>query len=731
MHFIHFIFSCKQKTQRHEVRKSTVRGYRAMFCRAAAVALMTGFMSGLATAGSVAVAGVNAEANARANVEGNARANVEADAGANVEADAGAADSLPEGFSDSDPKADGTASTFAEELRGVWITNVDSDVLFDRREMEQAMDYLASQGINVVFPVVWNKGFTLHPSAVMDSIFGVSQASYFRNQDRDPLREIITEAHRAGMEVIPWFEYGFAGSFGGTNFIFQRKPEWAARNSEGRIASRNGFLWLNGLDPEVQEFMLSLIREVMENYDVDGVQGDDRLPALPNNAGYDDYTVQRYKDEHDGAEPPGEDNAAFIQWRADILTEFGGDLYDMVKAYDENLIVSLSPSIWPWSRDNYLQDWPAWLEAGQVDVIHPQAYRYDLSAYQQLIRQMLGPSPGSTSGYVPLEHRHRLFPGVLAGVGGNLNPPSMLIDKVAYNREFDVRGEVYFFYETLRERNDHALDSLAAIYYQEPATMPGRGGQFRRVPALVSHDDEPLNEYSGEWTVDETSEGSRMGSRFAAAGSAASVDYRIEVPADAHYRVYAYTPYAIDGNPAVSYTVPGTGEEPVVTVLDQSSDNIYKRGWTSIGETYFEQGVRTVAQLEAEASQGDKPVYADAVMLIVDRKRSPDVVLARDVGAEAERETRDLPARITLMQNYPNPFNPATTIRFELPESEVVTLEVFDLLGRNVAKLIDSKRYRPGSHSVVFDATDLASGVYIYRLHTGAGVLSKTMSLVK
>ena len=52
---------------------------------------------------------------------------------------------------------------YIEELRGVWITNVDSDVLFSRQSIVDAMDYLADQGFNVVFPVVWNKGYTLHP----------------------------------------------------------------------------------------------------------------------------------------------------------------------------------------------------------------------------------------------------------------------------------------------------------------------------------------------------------------------------------------------------------------------------------------------------------------------------------------------------------------------------------------------------------------------------------------
>ncbi len=629
---------------------------------------------------------------------------------------------------------DRTANTYAEEVRGVWITNVDSDVLFERRKLEEAMDYLARRGVNVVFPVVWNRGLTLHPSELMDSLFNRSQVTDFRNQNRDPLREVMTEAHRVGIEVIPWFEYGFAGSHGGTNHIFLTKRHWRALKSDGRHADSNmgGFLWMNGFMPEVQEFMLSLIHEVMENYDIDGVQGDDRLPALPVTAGYSEYTVQRYKDEHDGAEPP-EDHTDpdWIQWRADILTEFGGDIYDMVKEYDENLIVSMSPSIYPWSRDNYLQDWPAWLEAGQVDIIHPQAYRYELSSYKSLIRQMVGSTPGSTGGHVPEEHKHRLFPGVLSGVSENLNPPSMLVDKVSYNREFHINGEVYFFYETLRDRNDHALDSISSVHYQEIATMPTREGAFRRIPGMVSNQDNPRHVIQGDWNTDDSAEGSEAGSFYADAGSDAAIDYRFDVPADAYYRVYTYIPYGIDGNSEARFVTVDASGDTTADTLDQSSENLHKRGWTPLGEVYLEQGEQNVVRLEAGASSGENPVYGDAVMLIIDRKQSPDVIVDREVSADPEVGDRQLPTRTRLSQNYPNPFNPSTRIDFELPESGTVTLEVYDLLGRVVTTLIDSEWYDSGSHQVTFEAEDIATGVYIYRLQTDQGIFSRTMSFVK
>ena len=90
----------------------------------------------------------------------------------------------------------------------------------------------------------------------------------------------------------------------------------------------------------------------------------------------------------------------------------------------------------------------------------------------------------------------------------------------------------------------------------------------------------------------------------------------------------------------------------------------------------------------------------------------------------------DLPSSYTLDQNYPNPFTPSTTLRFSLPETADVSLKVFDLLGRNVATLI-ADRMTAGQHSVDFDATNLPSGTYVYRLEAGSFSQTKTMVLAK
>ncbi len=83
-----------------------------------------------------------------------------------------------------------------------------------------------------------------------------------------------------------------------------------------------------------------------------------------------------------------------------------------------------------------------------------------------------------------------------------------------------------------------------------------------------------------------------------------------------------------------------------------------------------------------------------------------------------------------LAQNYPNPFNPTTSIRFELPVSEFVNLTVYNMLGQPIATLVN-QQLSAGDHQVQFNALDLGSGTYIYRIQAGSFISSKRMMLVK
>ncbi len=95
-----------------------------------------------------------------------------------------------------------------------------------------------------------------------------------------------------------------------------------------------------------------------------------------------------------------------------------------------------------------------------------------------------------------------------------------------------------------------------------------------------------------------------------------------------------------------------------------------------------------------------------------------------------ESEQNNVPGKFKLQHNYPNPFNPTTVISYQLPVSGNVTLKVYDVLGKEVATLVDRKQ-ETGTYEVAFDASKLASGIYIYRLLTDNFAESKPMVLLK
>ncbi len=102
----------------------------------------------------------------------------------------------------------------------------------------------------------------------------------------------------------------------------------------------------------------------------------------------------------------------------------------------------------------------------------------------------------------------------------------------------------------------------------------------------------------------------------------------------------------------------------------------------------------------------------------------------RGVGTAVPGASTDLPVTFSLSQNYPNPFNPTTGVRFQVPGASDVKLVVYDILGREVATLVNERK-AAGRYEVKFDGSGLASGVYIYRLTAGSFVQTRKMILLR
>jgi hypothetical protein len=90
----------------------------------------------------------------------------------------------------------------------------------------------------------------------------------------------------------------------------------------------------------------------------------------------------------------------------------------------------------------------------------------------------------------------------------------------------------------------------------------------------------------------------------------------------------------------------------------------------------------------------------------------------------------DLPTQFILNQNYPNPFNPTTTINYSVPKSGIVKIKVYDLLGREVATIVNENK-PAGNYNIEFNASKLTSGIYFYRMEAGSFSQTKKLLLLK
>jgi len=330
----------------------------------------------------------------------------------------------------------------AEEIRGVWLTNIDSEVLFSTQKTQSAIALLKEANFNTVYPTVWNWGYTLYPSPVAEKVTGTKIDPEEGLQNRDILQEIITEGHQKQLKVIPWFEFGFMAP--ADSQLAQQHPSWITNridNSniwlEGGVHER---VWLNPLHPEVQKFITDLVMEIVTNYDIDGIQFDDHF-GYPSDLGYDPYTTRLYRQEHDGRFPPRDfANQEWIQWRADKITDYVETLHHEIKKVKPDVLVSISPNPQKFSLEKYLLDWAKWEEMGLIDELLVQVYRDNMIAFNREIAQ------------ADIQRAKNNIPtavGILSGLKGRQVSLNIMEEQIRRTRQEGYGGVAFFFYESL------------------------------------------------------------------------------------------------------------------------------------------------------------------------------------------------------------------------------------------------------------------------------------------
>ena len=292
----------------------------------------------------------------------------------------------------------------SDQIRGVWMTNIGASLSYYTLRADEVVANLAKHHLNTLYPCVWNRGYTLHPSAVAKAAGGPGQdvltdLPIWRGDDA--LAGLVHQAHRQQLRILPWFEYGLM--IPETSAIARAHPDWLTRTATGdtvvspltpsawlpgpvrtlQLEMAGGNLaWLNPANPDVQTFLSDLIVEVVSKYEVDGIQLDDHF-GLPVAYGYDDYTVNLYKSTHGGATPPADVNDPdWVAWRSAQVTQLMTKISQAVKQVNPEAVVSLSPNPPAFAYNKYLQDWRQWVNSGLVDEVVVQVYRNDLSVLE-------------------------------------------------------------------------------------------------------------------------------------------------------------------------------------------------------------------------------------------------------------------------------------------------------------------------------------------------------------
>jgi uncharacterized lipoprotein YddW (UPF0748 family) len=371
------------------------------------------------------------------------------------------------------------------EVRGVWVPDPQyTNVLKSYRNVQNFVATLDSLNFNSIYIVTYALNKTLYPSKVLlkntnySHIDSTSMLTPFmktynkpqKSPTNNPVQDLIVEAHKRNLKVFFWFEFGFMADIKlatpTNNPILAKHSDWVGIGNDGKPASYNNHdYYFNSFDPKVQKYLLDLIVEGIKKYpEVDGIQGDDRLPASCINSGYDKVTVTRYKLAHKGKLPPASfKDSAWVRWRLDILNQFGKTLYTKVKATNKNVMVSFAPNPYPWCKENLMQEWPQWVSNGICDLLAVQCYKYDAVGYKNAVM--------SAQSYInPKVGKKQLFvPGIILMVSGKISDAQQFKEQILINRELKTDGEIFFYNEGLRKPE---IKAVIKELYTEKVKFP-------------------------------------------------------------------------------------------------------------------------------------------------------------------------------------------------------------------------------------------------------------------
>lgn len=377
------------------------------------------------------------------------------------------------------------ANKFIEdgEMRGVWVSTVSNldwpevgnyDVKVQKELLKEKFDFIEEQNMNTIF-------FQVRPMG--DALYESSYAPWSKyltgtlgeNPGYDPLEFAIDEAHKRGMELQAWFNPFRIDSnsekFNIDNYIAELPEESPLKNNPDWIVKYNNYHYLDAGIPEVREYVIDTIIEVVKNYNIDGVVLDDYFYPYPSGGVEfpDEDTYEKY----------GEGFSSKDEWRRNNIDCFISELYSKIKDTNAEVKFGVSPfGIWRngesvggsntsglSSYDDVYVDSRKWIQEGWIDYIIPQIYwqfDYNSAPFATLVDWWAKQVENTN---VELYIGHAAYKINDSSYGEEWLNGNEVINQIRYSRaNSNVKGSCFFRLKSLEENRLGFTDKLKELY---------------------------------------------------------------------------------------------------------------------------------------------------------------------------------------------------------------------------------------------------------------------------
>jgi autotransporter-associated beta strand protein len=390
-------------------------------------------------------------------------------------------------------RASVSSAAVAPQVRGTWITTTgytsSTSDIYNAATTDATFSTLKSIGINTVYMDIWRNGYTYFHSPTNAAITGYQEDPGMGS--RDMLAAAVLQARLNQQSIFGWFQYGLMAGYGnpgGSTTVsgYMESKGWLLQDSSGNYTdASNGYSWMNPLVPQVQTYLANMLLDAVKNYRLQGIQFDDHM-GWPIEFGYDAYTENAYKAATGKTVPSNYNDPSFTAWRAQAVTTCIENIISTVKAADPSLIISDSPSVYPFSYNNYCENWPQWESLGLFNEYVPQVYYNTSSSFTTNWNATVS-NMSSTSMFAG---------GIAINYGSGYNPYSTVVQPSinTVNATTGIKGEVFWY-------SDGVLNEAASLQTYYNVSGQGQANRPDVSPSLLIAPFVGTNTGSSVWQI--------------------------------------------------------------------------------------------------------------------------------------------------------------------------------------------------------------------------------------